>query len=285
MKGSTWNHGASIPVSDLTESELKEAIHEWAEGCDSLEELLWLCNQNGLETNGCDAGNHHFAYIDFLLKEENAKLMEIMSAAWNYGKCNFFCLFFGNPRSGRDWYKTVINLSPRKNADAVPLFNELCSVLKKEKSVSESQVCKKLLELIEFLDDKEADITMHMNKKADSLYHFYFKAFSGSHNVEYFTKLFSNLGYTEVKSPNKPIIAWEFETTDEKELEEFLKKTLEVFKCEWSLELPNEPTEDMDFNSIALVMRRKFGTDDEGIKKFNEWLKINWRKPFKEMIF
>ena len=108
MKGSTWNCLKSIPVDDLSEAELKEAIHEWAEGHDSFEELLWLCYNNGIKTNGCCAGDHHFAYVDFLLDEGKEKLLEMMSAAWKYGKINFFCQFYGNPRSGSDWYKTCL---------------------------------------------------------------------------------------------------------------------------------------------------------------------------------
>ena len=285
MKGSIWNCKKSIPVAELSEAELKEAIHEWAEGCDSLEELLWLCYNNGIKTNGCCAGAHHFAYVDFLLNEGKEKLLEVMSTAWKYGKINFFCQFYGNPRSGPDWYKTVINLSPRKNADAIPLFGELCSVLKKEVPVSKSKVCKAFLDVLYFFDEKKPDFLIHMNKKADSLFHFYFTAFIDTPNIEYYSKLFGKIGYTEVKNPNKPIIVWEFETEDENALKDILETTLKVFESEWTVEIPSEPNEMMDYNFIALIMRRKFGTDEEGVKKFNEWMMSNWGKPFKDMTF
>lgn len=228
MKGNNWNRGASIPVSDLNESELKEAIHEWAEGCDSLEELLWLCHNNGLETNGCDAGNHHYAYIDFLLNDGSEKLLKVLSAAWEYGKVNFYCQFSGNPRSGPNWNKTVINISPRKNADAIPLFDKLCSILKGEKPVTESELCNAFLKVVKFLDKKKPDVGIHLNRKSESLYHFYFKTFKNSRNVELYSELLCKVGYAEVRNPNKPIVSWEVETSDEKELVEILEATLRL---------------------------------------------------------
>ena len=83
-----WNTGASIPVTSLTLEELKEAIHEWAEGCDELEELLWACYHNGLETSESHVAEHnnYFSFYISEKSEEQAKRLLTATEAFGFGE-------------------------------------------------------------------------------------------------------------------------------------------------------------------------------------------------------
>ena len=86
---SKYNSGASIPISSLSDEELKIAIHEWAEGNDSLESLLWKCYKNGIETQGCHSGLN--SYLQIGLKSPKDKLVVWTTTPWtlpgNSGVC------------------------------------------------------------------------------------------------------------------------------------------------------------------------------------------------------
>ena len=127
MGKSKWNYGCSIPILALSEAERKEAIHEWAEGNDSLERLLWNCYENKVVTNGCCAGEHHRPYVDFLIEESSRDaLKQILDAADN--RSNYKAIFLmsgGNPYSGPDWYKPILGISPCKERKS--FFDDLNS--------------------------------------------------------------------------------------------------------------------------------------------------------------
>ena len=59
---------------------------------------------------------------------------------------------------------------------------------------------------------------------------------------------------------------------DEEVFNDCILKFLEVLKANWTLELPMEIEADMNSVDVALMMRRKFGTDPAGIEAFNNWL-------------
>lgn len=62
---SKYNNIKSIPIDSLSKEELKTAIHEWAEGDDAMERLLWAFYNKGIKTNGCHAGTRPYIGIDY----------------------------------------------------------------------------------------------------------------------------------------------------------------------------------------------------------------------------
>ena len=70
-----WNTGAGIPISSLSQDELKEAIHEWAEGSKELEDILWACYKNDVVTIGSHVDPSEIGrfYIQFIIDESNRK--------------------------------------------------------------------------------------------------------------------------------------------------------------------------------------------------------------------
>lgn len=279
-----WNRGNSIPIDSLTFEELEEAIHEWAEGSTILEELLWLCYEKSVYTTGCDAGDHHFAYIDFdFTKGSTENLQKLLNAAFKMRRCNIMVKYYGNPRSGLGWCEPTIGLSPIKKEDVRTFFKQLCKALKRKHGAEPSELSKHFLDIARFLEDKESGLCVRFERNGG--YQFYMDSFMNSRNWDYYTQLFESAGLKVMhhRDPNAPVLAWGIRTEKEHEMTTALEKVYEVMKNNWTLELPDKLTSDMGFNSMAMVMRRQFGTDEAGTAKLKEWVDANWGKEPSEI--
>ena len=281
-----WNCGKTIPIGRLSSDELNVAIHEWAEGNETLEELLWLCHKKGVETTGCDAGDHHFAYIDIALRSDRESLCKVLNAAVNLKRCSLLFSFSGNPRSGPLWYEPHIGIFPNRREDVQPVYEELCTALKKPWGKKPSKVTEQLLNIADFLKDKEAGLSVRLYERQEG-YLFAVECLGNSRNWNYFSELFvaAGLHIMENKKPNLPLQAWGIKTKNVFELSCALRSVYETMRLKWNLPLPEKFTEDMDFNSMALMMRRKFGTDEIGEEQLNEWVRDNWGKPFDQITY
>ena len=281
-----WNCGKTIPVSSLSEKDKKSAIHEWAEGSSVLEDLLWLCHKKGLETSGCDAGKHHFAYIDFALRSDREALHKVLNDVINMKSAMMMFSFVGNPRSGPLWHEPIVCVAPSNDAGAEVFFKELCSALKKPWGKKPAEVTKQLLNIADFLKDKESALSMKLYKNSDG-YLFAFECYGNSRNWDYFSGLFDKAGLRAMvnKKPGIPLKAWGIKTKNIFELSCALRSVYETMRLGWTLDLPVNFTPDMDFNSMALIMRRKFGNDQIGEELLNDWVKKNWGKSFDEISY
>ncbi len=285
MNKARWNCGKSIPIDELSEAELKVAIPEWAEGNSTLEELLWLCHKKGVETVGCDAGDHHFAYIDVALKSNRDNLCKLLNVAVNSNRCSLMISFSGNPRSGPTWYEPHISIFPNTREDAEIVFAELSTGLRLPWGKKPMEITKQLLNIADFLEDKESGLIVRLFNGETNM--FAIECFGNSRNWEYFTQLFEAAGlHTMVnKKPNLSLKAWGIKTRNVFEMALAMRSVYEHLRLKWNLPLPEEFTEDMDFNSMALMMRRKFGTDEIGVEQLNEWVRNNWGKPYNEITY
>lgn len=75
-----YNTGQPIDIETLSKDELKEAFHEWAEGCDLLEELLIEGYNKGLFSKACCSGDNVLPYIAYKLENNNARKLAIYIA-------------------------------------------------------------------------------------------------------------------------------------------------------------------------------------------------------------
>lgn len=273
MPKTPWNTGASIVVSDLNESELKEAIKEWAEGSESLEELLWACYKNGIHTHGCDAGYHHFPYVSFDFEGEIEALKRIIMATWEYDGSEVFLKFVGNPYSGPAWHKPDLAVNPVKNKDADDFYKMLAIALKKKQEVKENKGFLHILKIYELLADCGIDISVCM-KKSNDQYVIGVSCFGDNRNWRYLTKLLSEAGL-QVTDKNRVIIKWGCRCSSEEEFEQVVGQLVKVLEAKYSLKAPTKITKDMSFAVKALVMQRRFGFDEKGIKQMNKWLNEN----------
>lgn len=55
---SEFNHGFPVEVESIPKDKMYQAIHEWAEGSDILEQCLITAYENGLKTKACCRGYH-----------------------------------------------------------------------------------------------------------------------------------------------------------------------------------------------------------------------------------
>ena len=111
---SKYNNMKTIPISSLSEQELKMAIKEWAEGSEILEQFLWNCHLKQLETNGCHAGKNPF--VGFYLNNSEEEIRKILNTIQSMKGSEVFIMpDGGNPFSGKDWYRSVITASINTN--------------------------------------------------------------------------------------------------------------------------------------------------------------------------
>ena len=281
MGKSLWNRGASIPIEALSESERKEAIHEWSEGNYHLENLLLQCYQKGIVTGGCDAGDHHSAYVDFYVEDSSKEAVRrILLATQNHGNVGAFLLMGGNPYSGPNWYKPVISLSPIKSKEAESFFDMLSSSLEEGKESFNDEVFTNILDFYEFFKEKIAGIHVRILETENDGYRLSMECYGDKCHWEYLSELFKKAGMKkdEKLSQNAPCMIWELKCSDKATFNLEAKRVLEVLNDGWCLEIPEEVTEDMGFNQQALIMRRRFGSDANGVKRMNDWLNAK-RKP------
>lgn len=276
MARSFWNRGYSIPVSDLSKFQLIRAIHEWAEGNRELEKLLWWCHRNGVLTSGCDAGDHHFPYIDFQVEGSSIQnLKRILVATENLDdEATIFLMFVSNPYSGPNWYKPTLAIFPsNKN-----FFKDINKSLKKTKIVENGFV--NILQLHDFLKDKECGLDITFEKTSSSEYSLSFRSYMNERNWQYYTDLFCEAGLTKIAPSEKDsrVMEWNAKCSSKEDFDFLVNRIMEVLSTKWTLGLLNPTMDDMDFKSIALYMHRLFENHPKGDLIMKEWLRRQRKK-------
>lgn len=245
-------------------------------GSEALGKLLWSCYRNGIHTSGCDAGNHHFPYLAFYLDSGIESVKRLITATWNYGASELFLTFAGNPYSGPEWHKTKLSVKPLNNKCANDFFETLANTLDEKQIENTGQGFLDILKLSELLEESGDDIAVRMTKNGNQ-YRLSINCFKSKRNWQYWTALFEEAGLHLINSKKKdsPFIYWEYTSSNQEAFEKCISKLLVVLQTKHSLKLPDEISEDMSFSTKALVMRRKFGFDENGIKLMNKWLEEN----------
>lgn len=286
----SYNRMESIPIDSITsEKELKRAINDWAEGSRPLKNLLWACYENNVKTSGCHSGHGRgLPYIDFDPDGSNReKLVQVLSTAHNFGNSQIFIMFNGNPYSGPDWYKTVIDTFPLIIKDARKFLVELTKAVSSEEKTIDIAI-ENLLNICDFLKDKDSPLHFRIIVSDEEKYYVYVECCNNNRDWDYYGKLFEKAGmtYDEEKPEFKDWrITWKVVANSKNEFAEVLQRIHQTMMENWDLELPEEITEDMDMKAKALVMRRKFGTNREGIEKLNEWLNANKEKGMRDVHY
>ena len=278
---SRWNTGASFPISSLTPEELKEAIHEWAEGYDELEDLLWTCYQSGLETAGADAHEHR-NYFEFYIEESSAEQAKrLLSAVEAYGFGQIFVTFGGNPYSGPNWHRTSFDVSCLRPEDVRTFFTCLARAVENENFEKTHRSFELVADFARFFEDKMTGISLRANVRNHSEYEFFIESHMNQRNWAYFDELLGSLGMNCLKSEKDPsTLWWQLRASSAEEFSEAMKRLAEGVRTKWSLPVPTEPTDDMGWAEASLIMRQKFGTTREGLNRLNDW--INTTYPRKD---
>ncbi|MBQ9279700.1 MAG: hypothetical protein IJ215_01445 [Clostridia bacterium] len=281
---SIYNHGSSIPISSLTETQLKMAMTEWAEGNPHMERLLWNCYHHGVKTSGCCA---HRPYIGVRIEGSSLEnLKKVINVAETYGNTSLVLfLSAANPCSGPNWYREDITISPLKGVDRNDFLDELANALEKENDDSTENGFVHVIEFFYFLKEKDSDIIVRMTVEDTFRYTLELDYAKCRRNVDYYSVLFPKAGLIDsvYYPPDCPYAAWQLECTSASEFDKAIKKCLNLLKSNWKLKVRDEITSDMSFSAKAQLMRRKFGTTPEGIQMLNDWINAN-RHPSLPMV-
>lgn len=275
----SWNRMESIPIKTfISEKALKRAINDWAEGNRYLKNLLWACYENGIETSGCHSGHGRGTpYVDFRIDTTpREKIKPLVSAALSIGNGQVFAMFNGNPRSGPDWHRPTICMSPFKINDSKRFLKELCKAAKADEDVKDEAI-ENFMNICEFMEDKETPLLFRIIVEDGKKYTIYAECIMNNRDWDYYDRLFTkaSMSYDTNQSDAKWRSDWMVTVNGKEEFAVAIKKLYEAIKNNWTLKLPEEITSDMNDRCKALLMRRKFGTNRAGIEKLNEWLNAN----------
>ena len=281
MGKSRWNRMVSIPVNSLTHEELKEAIHEWAEGHEELEELLWTCYQEGIETAGSHVGEHG-NYFQFYADSNSTKqLNRIFSATESYGFAETHMMFGANPFSGPNWYRTHVDIECLLPEKVGEFYYQTALALKDEKQELSARCFPLMLEFAEFFEDKLAGLAFRMKVHNYCEYEFFIEKHGGQHDWSAFDELFGSFGMIQKKRERDDVRfdCWYINGFSEDDFYVTIKTILDGVRNKWNFETPTEIVDEKDTFFNALLMQKKFGTTPEGVQKMNDWINANCKDP------
>ena len=152
---SKYSDGSSIDIQSLSPQELKIAIKEWAEGDASLENLLWICHENQIETNGCNI--HKSSYISLFTNNSKDKIVKMLNIAQSFTETEVHISpDGGNPFSGPNWDRPYISISI--NTDNMvktdKIFDALSETLTSDKAqiLPNDEIFAQALDFLEFFE-------------------------------------------------------------------------------------------------------------------------------------
>ena len=273
MAKSKWNNKDSFPIYELSESDLSEAIHEWAEGSKDLEELLWLCYRAKVETCGCC----QTWYIDFRIEGSNREyLKKLLSIAETVETASTLLqMHAGMVSADKYWWKESVGIMTYDRGEE--LFQTLKKAFREDAKVTGCY--HRILDLYDFIKEKEADISVSIEKSENGIYTLVFVVADSNPYLKFFDKLSRR---EEMRST-----FWRYKRdywyyvgcnacTAEK-MNHIIDALLHFLRENWDAPIPTEFTDNMDIMEKTLLMRRKFGNSPEGIEKLNQW--YNQNKP------
>lgn len=270
-----WNTGKSHPISLIPSTQLSEAIREWSEGNPHLERLLWACHDNGLVTAGSCA---HVPYLEFDIESCEIKSLNRLLFAMEQLN-NFYIILLlkpGNPYSGPEWYKPRLTLRLSQKTSELEknkIFNILTTALENKVINSPQTHISNVLNWYEFLKDKGSELIIRM-KLQNGFYTIEFDFEKNQRNMAFYLPLClkNGLRMSSQIPLDAPRMYFGYSTPNAAEFRFITQNLLKSFKDNWNLKPRVEVTDDIGFNIKAYVLRKKFGTDAEGIKKLNTWL-------------
>lgn len=273
---SKYNHIHSIPVESVSEEEINQVIHEWAEGNFSLEKFLLTCYQNNIKTNGCHAGSS--PYIGFDYNRGNDRLFEKLILTTLSFKDSQILIRAdgGNPFSGPNWYFPCVTIGffKKNQFDADLLIDALTDVINKKYSVNTKFDLKPLFILFHFLINKYCGLLIRIRHTNKDIYSVSFeKSFSENQSdlLDDWNSFFCSIGLTYIPS-NYPIKEWKYESSDLDDFMEHVNYISDYIVHHYSFPIPRQLDKENSLNINAHIMR------DECLKsgdftKFDLWLK------------
>ncbi len=273
---SKYNNIKSIPIDSLSDEELKIAMKEWAEGDDSMEELLWAFYNKGIITSGCHAGAGSYVSMDYDVdKKEEFSL--IMNTVLSFpGSQILIRPDGGNPFSGRDWYKPDIGVGfdYLYKDETDDTLDKITKVINGEDKIPSELDLSPIHDLCNFFINKYIGVSFRIKQGHDKNYMFSVecKAKEDSEKYNFFNDYLSSLGYNLSSLEDIDRRFWKYKTNNVQEFNDIVKKTSDLLINNFSLKIPDNPEEVDEFNIKAHLIRNK--SEEE----FEKWLILEDQK-------
>ena len=270
---SKYNNIKSIPVDSIPKREIKKAIHEWAEGNDFLEQLLTMCYEKDIKTNGCHAGPG--PYIDFKYHENINKIESIFETVQKTKDSQILiAVDGGNPYSGPEWYLPTIGFSifteDQKEIDT--FFKSLIEEVKKEKEY----VSHPLMDILRFFIDKETGLLLRFRHTSEDKYCFQIELKKTSEErLKYFKDFFNKTPLKEkpFDIEKSPYHEWVIENDNLEYINNKLKELYNYIFNNYSLDSPKSEDEIYNFQALVRFRRKINGNKDFKRKELDKILK------------
>lgn len=268
-----YNNLSSFDINSLSDEELKIAIQEWAEGEPVMEELLWQCYNNGVETKGCHAGAR--PYLSISADKSADKIKNMLAAVCDID--GFSVGIFpdgGNALSGDVFYKadlSIVFLKTMYKDAADGIFRKMITSLD-EKECEHNKMINSIIDLYAFFKEKESELNFRIGLD-DNVFKFSIEI-NGTVNYDYYCNMLNGIGLT--MNSNNPR-TWYFSSNNVNDFGIKLEYVKNRLIGEYDLALPTKIEDGMSFNEMFRVLRReyieKYG-DDSKFKEFkNEFEK------------
>ena len=276
-----YNNRKAIPVESLKKEELKEAVHEWAEGSEGLEKLIWSCINLEMETSGSNyktRGSYLEMWTDKYTEEKKELLYRLLYTNIKYPDSDLaLAPDGGNPYSGPNWSRPYITFGFNTNSleESNERFEELDASLSSKDSIPEAYrlLFDELMQIQEFLTGKESRLNVSFAHTQNDVYELNMEIRKRDENKNRKEEIINKTGIKfEKQETDAPYDSYVLRGKRVADLLENIIKLRETISTEWDIELRNEISPTDSFFDRVLIKKRQFGDSEEGRKKLNLWL-------------
>lgn len=281
---SKYNNVKSIPIDSLSSEELSNAIEEWSEGNNNMEELLWNFHNKGIKTNGSHVGTNSYIGIEYEIDKKDA-ISKITNFILSVRGIEVLIIpDGGNPYSGPDWYKPIITIISKTWIENVANnhFKVVTNILNDNSEIIKEINSKPMFELLDFFINKYIGLYFRILHDNDDNYSISFEV-STEENSDlyiYLNNNLLNLGFNirGVEGGNHKF--WEFSTKNSKELNIKIKNAVNNLIKNYSFRTPIN-LEEVDLLEDSLAnpyIARIHLLREKSIDEFKQYLENERKK-------
>lgn len=281
----------STLISSIPPEKMRDACKEWANGNETMAELLYTCYKNGLETYG-----NHFgpmSYVDFFVNNSQKVIQSIFNYIQDIDTVQVLISpDGGNPLANEEafWKSSMaVGFGPiDKKEDLEEIIRGMTLVINDSKSKEEEieGAFTPLLDIHDFFSGKGSNLKIR-TKFDNGKYRFSIEHIGSiKKDMECFKEIFEKAGlnYEGQDLGNGLIInEWVITSDKKEEFKEKLIKAEEIIEANWTYKKPTQIQEDMGFNEKARIKMEQCGKTPEGIEKFKQWLEVEKQKMYRRM--
>lgn len=286
-----YNNKTSIDINTLTEDEVKLAVKQWAEGDIYLEQFLWKCYKEGVETK--QSNKAPGVFIEFSADKNVQKIKKIINSVFNETNFSIYIAPDGGSCFGSsNFYKAGITIFFNKyisEKENKKIFDKMTKSFDSDMNVK-NPIIDSMIDLYNFFNMKESDLNFryvtgnlkdkNINFSGCGKYTFIVET-TLTNNYEYYCDLLPKIGLIKDLKINGN---WYFSSDN---INDFSNK-LEIIKNnlinKYDLQIPNKIDDNMHINEKFRLLRRLYYEKDGNDLKFNEF-KNEFELKLKEMEY